>query len=65
MCVKLNGLEAEAFRLRLLEEYGIGVIATGGPDIRVAFSCIEVGEIAPLFDAMFECAQKMRRDEVG
>ncbi len=65
MCVRLNGLEAEAFRLRLLEEYGIGVIATGGQDIRVAFSCIEVGEIAPLFDAMFECARKMKRAEVG
>ena len=59
MCVRLNGLDAEAFRLRLLEEYGIGVIAAGGSDIRVAFSCIEEAEIAPVFDTMFQCAQEM------
>ena len=59
MCVRLNDLDAEAFRLRLLQEYGIGVIAAGESDIRVAFSCIEVGEIAPLFETMFQCAQEM------
>lgn len=61
MCVKLNGLDAEAFRVRFLQEYGIGVIASGGSDIRIAFSCLEEGDIAPLFDAMFDCAQEMRR----
>ena len=61
MCVKLNGLDAEAFRVRFLQEYGIGVIATGGSDIRIAFSCLEEADIAPLFDAMLECAQEMRR----
>ena len=65
MCVRLNGLEAEGFRLRLLDKYGIGVIAAGGSDIRVAFSCIEEAEIAPLFDAMFECAQEMKSNEAG
>ena len=59
MCLKLHDLDAEAFRMRLLEEYGIGVIAAGGSDIRVAFSCIEVDEIPPLFEAMFQCAQEM------
>jgi hypothetical protein len=59
MCVKLHGIDAEAFRVRLLEECGIGVIAAGESDIRVAFSCIEVEEIAPLFDAMFQCAREM------
>ena len=61
MCVKLNGLDGEAFRVRLLQEYGIGVIASGGSDIRVAFSCLEEADIAPLFDAMFECVQEMKR----
>ena len=59
MCLKLKDLDAEAFRIHLLEEFGIGVIAAGGSDIRVAFSCIEVDEIAPLFEAMFQCAQEM------
>jgi aspartate/methionine/tyrosine aminotransferase len=60
MCVKLNDLDAETFRVRLLEEYGIGVIASGKTDIRIAFSCLEEADIAPLFDAMFECAQEMK-----
>jgi hypothetical protein len=56
MCLRLKDLEAEAFRVRLLEDHGIGVIACGESDIRVAFSCIEEGDIAPLFDTMFLCA---------
>ena len=35
------------------------VIAAGGSDIRVAFSCIEKSDIAPLFDAMFQCANDL------
>jgi aspartate/methionine/tyrosine aminotransferase len=65
MCLKLNGLDAEAFRIRLLEKYGIGVIAAGGSDIRVAFSCLEVVEIPPLFEAMYGCAQEMKSSEVA
>jgi aspartate/methionine/tyrosine aminotransferase len=60
MCLRMKDLDAEAFRLRLLDEYGIGVIAAGASDIRVAFSCIEEHEIAPLFEAMFQCAQEMQ-----
>jgi len=60
MCLRLNGVDAEAYRIRLLGEYGIGVIAAGESDIRVAFSCIEVDDIGPLFDAMFQCAREMQ-----
>ena len=62
MCVKLNNLKAEPFRLRLLEDYGIGVIATGESDIRIAFSCVEVNDISDLFEKMFECADKMQNE---
>jgi aspartate/methionine/tyrosine aminotransferase len=61
MCVKLDGLDAETFRVQLLQEYGIGVIASGGSDIRIAFSCLEEADIGPLFDAMFDCAEEMKR----
>ncbi|MCH7570026.1 MAG: hypothetical protein IH919_05570, partial [Deltaproteobacteria bacterium] len=37
MCVAVKGVEAEKVRLHLLDSYGIGVIATGPTDIRVAF----------------------------
>jgi len=59
MCIRLSGLEAEAFRVRLLDEYGIGVIAAGESDIRVAFSCLELEDISPLFQAMLQCATEM------
>ncbi|MGE4649862.1 MAG: aminotransferase class I/II-fold pyridoxal phosphate-dependent enzyme, partial [Myxococcota bacterium] len=52
MCVQVRGVEAEAVRVRLLAQEGIGVIATGGQDVRVAFSCLEVEDVQPLFEAL-------------
>ncbi len=63
MCIKLNRIKAEPFRQRLLEKYGIGVIATGESDIRVAFSCVEESDIPTLFDLMFRCAKEMQNDD--
>jgi len=60
MCVKLNqGLDAEKFRKELLENEGIGVIAIGSSDIRIAFSSVEKEDIKELFDAMLRCASKL------
>lgn len=56
MCLRLHGLDAEAYRLRLLEQQGIGIIATSPADIRVAFSCIEEEDIRDLFERMYDCA---------
>jgi aspartate/methionine/tyrosine aminotransferase len=53
MCVRVKGVEAERLRLHLLEQ-GIGVIALGASDIRVAFSCLELDQIEPLFEAMHQ-----------
>jgi aspartate/methionine/tyrosine aminotransferase len=53
-------MDAEQFRLRLLREYGIGVIATGKNDVRVAFSCTEEENIPEIFELMFRCARDMR-----
>ena len=60
MCLKLNGIDAEQFRVRLLEKYGVGVIATGLYDVRVAFSCVEESDVSALFDLMFRCAIEMQ-----
>lgn len=62
MCIKLNKIRAEQFRQRLLEKYGIGVIAIGESDVRVAFSCVEENDISTLFDLMFQCAKEMQDD---
>ena len=60
MCLRLNGIDAERFRVRLLEKYAVGVIATGLCDVRVAFSCVEESDISTLFDLMFRCATEMQ-----
>jgi aspartate/methionine/tyrosine aminotransferase len=62
MCLRLKELDAEDFRVRLLERYGVGVIADGKADIRVAFSCLETDEIGDLFDIMFRCAMEMKNE---
>jgi aspartate/methionine/tyrosine aminotransferase len=59
MCVEVKGAEAEAVRLRLLDEYGIGVIATGPSDLRIAFSCLEVKDVEALFEALHKAIQEM------
>jgi aspartate/methionine/tyrosine aminotransferase len=61
MCVEIEGVPAETVRVRLLEEYGIGTIAAGGADLRVAFSCLELDEIEPLFEALHRAIQELRQ----
>jgi len=59
MCLRLNDLDAEAYRVKLLNDYGVGVISTSSTDIRLAFSCVDEGDIVDLFDVMLECALEM------
>jgi aspartate/methionine/tyrosine aminotransferase len=59
MCVSTRGVEAERVRLHLLDRFGIGVIATGRTDVRIAFSCLEVDEIEPLFEALHQAIQEL------
>lgn len=56
MCIKLKEIDAEIFRTRLLENYGIGVIAAAKNDIRISFSCIDKKDLSDLFEKMYECA---------
>ena len=60
MCVEIAGVEAERVRLHLLDAYGIGAIATGGQDLRIAFSCLELDQIEPLFEALHRAIQELR-----
>ncbi len=59
MCVELKGLDAEKLRVHLLKEYGIGLIASGPSDLRIAFSCLEVGEIETLFEMLHKAIQEL------
>jgi hypothetical protein len=47
----------------LLDEYGVGLIATSPTDLRVAFSCLEVAEIDPLFEAVHKAIQELRDED--
>ena len=60
MLVKVAGVDAEKLRIHLLEEHGVGLIATSATDIRVAFSCLEAADVEPLFEALHQAVQELR-----
>jgi aspartate/methionine/tyrosine aminotransferase len=53
-CLRLKQVEAEALRVHLLDAYGLGVIATGPTDIRVAFSCLEAESLPEVYETIFK-----------
>jgi len=59
MCVKLKGLDAEAFRKHLLEKYGVGVIADGERDIRIAFSSVDEDQLEDLYAVLAAAAREL------
>lgn len=59
MCLRLNELDAEQYRLQLLDGHGVGVISTSPTDIRVALSCVDESQIEDLFEVMYRCAVEM------
>ena len=59
MCVETRGVAAEDVRVRLLDAFGIGTIAAGPHDLRIAFSCLELDEIEPLFEALHQAIQEL------
>ncbi|MBW4081033.1 aminotransferase class I/II-fold pyridoxal phosphate-dependent enzyme [Paenibacillus sp. S150] len=53
MCLKLHTVSADALRLHLIHNYGLGTIALGETDLRIAFSCIEEDQLEDLFDMVY------------
>jgi len=54
MCLKLRKVKAEVLRNHLLDQYGVGIIALGESDVRVAFSCVEEQDLEELFNLIYE-----------
>ncbi len=54
MCVRLHRVRAEQLRVHLLKSYGVGTIATGEWDLRIAFSSLEAGQIRDFFDVLLQ-----------
>ena len=65
MCLKLKGLDAETFRKHLLEKHGVGVIANGGSDIRVAFSSVDADQLEDLYDVLATAARELLAGQVA
>ena len=63
MCLRPRGVDAEQLRIHLLEKYGIGVIAIGNRDLRVAFSCLEEDQIPELFETVYKGVQELSGSE--
>ncbi|MFZ5563272.1 MAG: aminotransferase class I/II-fold pyridoxal phosphate-dependent enzyme [Thermodesulfobacteriota bacterium] len=59
MCLELKHVKAEKLRVHLLDNYGVGLIALGEHDLRVAFSCIEESDVQRLFDIIYKGAKEL------
>jgi aspartate/methionine/tyrosine aminotransferase len=59
MCLRLKTVDAEALRIHLLERYGVGLIAVDARNLRVAFSCLEEGDVAELFDTVLKAVREL------
>jgi aspartate/methionine/tyrosine aminotransferase len=64
MCLKLNTVDAESLRSHLLTRYGVGTIALGATDLRVAFSCIEEENLEELFDLIYQGVLDLQQSAV-
>jgi aspartate/methionine/tyrosine aminotransferase len=49
MCLRVKGCTAEAVRQELLATHGVGTIALGQTELRVAFSCLTEAQIPEVF----------------
>jgi aspartate/methionine/tyrosine aminotransferase len=60
MCLRLKDAEAETVRVRLLDEHGVGTIALGKTELRVAFSCLTEQQIPTVFAAIAKAVRAVR-----
>ncbi len=59
MCIHLNALGADAVRRHLLDHYGAGTIAMGEQNLRVAFSSLNLDQVAPLFQVIYQACRDL------
>jgi aspartate/methionine/tyrosine aminotransferase len=61
MCVRLKGIDAEKYRKHLLGKHGVGVIADGAHDIRIAFSSVDIDRLEDLYAVLATVARELQR----
>jgi aspartate/methionine/tyrosine aminotransferase len=64
MSLKMRDVDAESVRRHLLEHYGIGTIALGRQDLRIAFSCIEVDYLEELLDTIYQAVSDLKKGSI-
>jgi len=60
MCLRLKDADADTVRVRLLDEHGVGTIALGKQELRVAFSCLTEVQIPNVFSAAAKAVRAVR-----
>ena len=60
MCLRLKDADADAVRVRLLDDHGVGTIALGTRDLRIAFSCLAEAQIPGVFSAVAKAVRAVR-----
>jgi aspartate/methionine/tyrosine aminotransferase len=60
MLIKVKGVEANKLREHLLDKHGAGLICTSPTDLRVAFSCLDVTQVTPLFETIHTAIQELK-----
>jgi len=60
MLIKVKGVDANKLREHLLDKHATGLICTSPTDLRVAFSCLDVSEVVPLFETVHAAIQELR-----
>jgi aspartate/methionine/tyrosine aminotransferase len=61
MCLRLKGVDADTVRVKLLDEHGVGTIALGALNLRVAFSCLTEAQIPGVFKAIATAVRDLQR----
>lgn len=60
MLIKVKGVDAHKLREHLLDKYETGLISTAATDLRVAFSCLDVQDVEPLFKVVHQAIQDLK-----
>ncbi|MEK7413227.1 MAG: aminotransferase class I/II-fold pyridoxal phosphate-dependent enzyme [Planctomycetota bacterium] len=60
MCLRIKGTTAEAVRQELLAKHGVGTIALGKTELRVAFSCLTEEQIPEVFARIATAVRAVR-----
>jgi aspartate/methionine/tyrosine aminotransferase len=60
MCLRLKDADADTVRVRLLDDHGVGTIALGKQDLRIAFSCLAEAQIPNVFAAAAKAVRAVR-----